>query len=434
MSKFRWYNILIIIALSALLLFLTFNRHSKSGYFNYHSELWADRAGYYAYLPAAFKYSFNPLLFPDSVDHKTGDGFHLDEENNTIVIQYTYGIALMQLPFYLIADMLADPLSQEPDGFSPVYHWSISFAAVTYLILGLISLFLFLRYYFSRLISLIVIASVLTATNLLYYTIDDPGMSHVYSFSVFSIFLYLYKKCRSQRMNTATVFLTSFICVFIVFLRPTNIIFLLAALLLDIKNYNELKIRARRCPETRIIISIVVSILLLLIPQIIYWHYTYGSYLPYTYGDEGFTRIPKILTLWFAPSTGLFIYTPFIIVILISISYMIIKRIDIQNGIIIGSLFIILSYILSSWFDPGFGCSFGSRPFVEYYAILCLPLGYLYSHMLEKRTIYQIAFWGLVLLLVTYNIKLTYTFDECFYGSGYWDWNEYVRLLTSPTK
>ena len=41
-------------------LFLTFNKHSKSGYYNYHSEIWADKAGYYVYLPAVFKFNFNP--------------------------------------------------------------------------------------------------------------------------------------------------------------------------------------------------------------------------------------------------------------------------------------------------------------------------------------------------------------------------------------
>jgi len=40
-------------------LFLTFHIHRNNGYFNWKSEIWADRAGYYIYLPAFFMYHFD---------------------------------------------------------------------------------------------------------------------------------------------------------------------------------------------------------------------------------------------------------------------------------------------------------------------------------------------------------------------------------------
>src|SRR5262245_16874595 len=140
----RMQNIALIILCTALLLFLTFNRHSRSGYFNYHSEVWTDKAGYYVYLPAALKFSFNPLSFPDSIDVKTGNGFTLDFENNKVRTKYTYGVALMQLPFYFIADLLCPMLGQKPDGFSPVYQKMINVAAIFYVMLGCCALYAFL--------------------------------------------------------------------------------------------------------------------------------------------------------------------------------------------------------------------------------------------------------------------------------------------------
>jgi len=118
-------------------LFLTFNRHSKSGYYNYHSEIWADKAGYYVYLPAALKFNFNPNNFPDSVDIKTGNGFILDQENDKVITKYTYGVALLQMPFFGLAELLAKPLNFKQNGFSPIYHWSINISSVFYLFLGL---------------------------------------------------------------------------------------------------------------------------------------------------------------------------------------------------------------------------------------------------------------------------------------------------------
>jgi len=170
-----------------VLLFLTFNKHSKSGYFNYHSEIWADKAGYYSYLPAALRFKFNPDNFPDSIDHKTGNGFNLDYKNKKVRTKYTYGVALLQLPFFCIADVLSNPLNFESNGFSPIYHWCINVASIFYLMLGLIFLFLFLKTSFGTQTSFLVTISIFLGTNLFYYSIDETGMSHIYSFFLFFI-------------------------------------------------------------------------------------------------------------------------------------------------------------------------------------------------------------------------------------------------------
>ncbi len=117
--KHKYIYLILVICFAGIALFLTFNRHSKSGYFNYHSEIWADKGGYYVYLPAAFKFKFNPDNFPDSIDDKTGHGFTLDYENKKVLTKYTYGVALLQLPFFLMADTFAETLNYKANGFSP---------------------------------------------------------------------------------------------------------------------------------------------------------------------------------------------------------------------------------------------------------------------------------------------------------------------------
>lgn len=98
----KFVHILLWTLFAGAMLFLAMNRHSRSGLFNYHSEIWGDKAGYYVYLPAALKYGFDPAAFPDSMDVKTGYGFRLDSAQGTVVTKYFYGTALMQLPFYLV--------------------------------------------------------------------------------------------------------------------------------------------------------------------------------------------------------------------------------------------------------------------------------------------------------------------------------------------
>ena len=114
-------NVILFVLMSGVLIFLTFNRHSKSGYYNYHSELWADKAGYYVYLPASLKYNFKANDFPDSIDMKVGYGFKLDLEENKVLTKYTYGVAFLQSFFYLLADSLSTSVNQKADGFSPIF-------------------------------------------------------------------------------------------------------------------------------------------------------------------------------------------------------------------------------------------------------------------------------------------------------------------------
>ncbi|MCF8229989.1 MAG: hypothetical protein K9J24_13665, partial [Bacteroidales bacterium] len=82
-------------------------------------------------------------------------------------------------------------LGQERNAFSPVYHWSLNVAAVFYLMAGMLLLGLFLKKHFRKLVVWLVLFSILAGTNLFYYSMDETGMSHVYSFFLFSLFLYL---------------------------------------------------------------------------------------------------------------------------------------------------------------------------------------------------------------------------------------------------
>ncbi|HAV25632.1 MAG TPA: hypothetical protein DCX01_05600 [Bacteroidetes bacterium] len=52
------------------LLFVSLNRHSKHPAFEYHSEIFTDKAGYHVYLPAFFYYDMNGQKMPEDIDKK----------------------------------------------------------------------------------------------------------------------------------------------------------------------------------------------------------------------------------------------------------------------------------------------------------------------------------------------------------------------------
>jgi hypothetical protein len=276
LTRYKAHIFLLLFA--GIVLFLSMNRHSRSGYYNYQSEIWADKAGYYVYLPALLKYGFNPGLFPDSIDVKTGNGFQLNFENNTVQTKYFYGVAFMQMPFYLAADLIAPYTRFENDGFSQLYHKFINVAAVFYFILGLVFLWKFLTSKYRKINVFISLFTLFLGTNLFYYTVDETGMSHVYSFFLFSAFLFLVHKTNFlQKTHWKDIILLGICGSLIVMVRPVNAVFFLFVFFLDISKSSEIIVRLKRLLHLKVIIPILFIFVILLIPQLIYWQYLNNS-------------------------------------------------------------------------------------------------------------------------------------------------------------
>lgn len=81
--------------------------------------IWSDQEGYYLYLPAVFIYDgFKGIPF------KNCCGF--TEEGN-VANKYTYGVSLLELPFFLIIHGYATITGSENNGFGGPLHLCIGF-------------------------------------------------------------------------------------------------------------------------------------------------------------------------------------------------------------------------------------------------------------------------------------------------------------------
>jgi hypothetical protein len=180
---------LVLVLLTGLNIFLALNRHSRSNPYSYHGELWADRAGYFMYLPAATSFGFDARRFPAGLDTLTGGGFTLDTLTGRVLTKYTSGVALLQAPFYLAGHGAAHVLGIPAGHFGPVDRVIVDVAAPVLLSLGLWCLFLVLRVRHGDGLSAWTLLGIYAGSNLFYYTIGDPGMSHVYSFFLFALLM-----------------------------------------------------------------------------------------------------------------------------------------------------------------------------------------------------------------------------------------------------
>ncbi|MBL0342954.1 MAG: hypothetical protein IPP71_20040 [Bacteroidetes bacterium] len=405
-------------------IFLTFNRHSKSGVQNYHSEIWADKAGYYIYLPALFIVNFDGHNLPLNIDKKTGNGFSV--EDGIIKTKYTLGVALMQSPFFLAGHFLAKLMGYESNGFSLFYHKMINIAAVCYTFLAFIFLYLFLIRYLSPGVALVSLSSLYLGTNIFYYSIFETGMSHIYSFFLFACFIYLSPFVTRQHQKKSFYLLFGVIIGLIIVVRPINVMFLPVYFI-----FNSIKFYDTKTALTNFLLVAAAAILVVL-PQLFYWNYAFGNYFHYSYGQEGFSNwfAPKLVQLWFSTNNGWLVYNPMVFLILAGC--VILYKQHPQKSIGFTIYLLLISLVFASWHDWSYGCSYGCRPYVEYYVIMALPLGFFIEKLSSKFT-FRVLLIAMLVIFIGYNQKLMFSYDGCWYG-GTWDSSELLRLVLSATK
>ncbi|MEO6882969.1 MAG: hypothetical protein ABI199_02970 [Bacteroidia bacterium] len=405
---------------------MTFNIQNRHKYNDYHSVIFADAAGYYVYLPMWYIYGNNAKAFPNGEDTITGNGFHFDKVSNKIDTKYLCGVALMQTPFFLTANYLAPSFGFKADGFSKIYYWAIMMAGVFYACFGLLLLYHFLSRFYRPIESFITTLAFFLGTNLYFYSISRQGMSHVYTFFLFSLFLYLIPFFY-EKQTVKNCIGIAFTFALIVFIRPTNFILLFFFLLYDVNSLKKLREKIFFwSTHFQIFFWMLLAAILVAIPQFIYWKETFHRFITYSYSNESFIywKNPQILKLWFSTNNGLFLFAPLLLISIFGIFWMIKK--SALNGWLIGILFLFATYIFASWWCWWFGCSLGSRSFIDFYPILAIPFGYCLHH--SEKKISKALIFILIILCIILNMKMTYYYDGCFNG-GIWDFNAYLKLI-----
>jgi hypothetical protein len=391
-------------------------------------EISFDKAGYYVYLPATFIYGWNVNRFPAGIEKKC-QGFLLDRKNNKVVDKTTCGVALLWMPFFLVTHFIAVHWDLQPDGFSDFYEKMSILPGVFYLVLGIFFLSKFLRHYFSRKVSYLTVLLLLAGTNLYYYGIDEGLMSHVNSFFIFSLFLFLLKRFLDSPKKSYALFLgLSIVLSLAILIRPTNILLMTWMPFLDVRSWKEIRERLVLFLKPAYFLIFLITAFIVFLPQLLYWKYLSGNFLFYSYPGESFTNWnqPQMISVWFSPLNGFFLYTPLALSFLAGMVIMIIKKIP--NGIFIGLSFLLISYVFASWYCWYFGGSFGYRPLVEYYVLFSLPFAFFISRTGTLKNLYIRSLLILTILFsVYYNLSLTYHQRWNHYAT--WSWDDYLLYL-----
>ncbi|MDP4282401.1 MAG: hypothetical protein Q8867_09675 [Bacteroidota bacterium] len=410
-------------------LIISFRLHSGKKLYTWESEIWADRAGYYMYLPATFFYHFDASKFPKDIDIRTGLGFNIDPKRNAVVTQYYYGEALLLSPFFLQAHFIQQAFHMnEEGGFSGFYIQAMNLAAIIYLLLGLYFLGKFLEKYFPSASVLLTLVTIFLGTNLFFYTVEDSLMSHVYSFFGASLFLFAMKSFLDDQKKYKYFLLMIVTFSLIVIIRPTNALLGFCFFFWDLKSKRNFLERIRMMIIPRYIFPFIFVLVLFCLPQLIYWEYAHGSYIYPKYAIEFSNwHQPRFAAVWFSTLNGLFIYSPLVMVFVIGALWMSLRKNT--NGMFVLVMFLTVSYVAASLKCWYYGCGFGHRAFIEYYPLLGFPVAFLSDRLLINTTkSIKIPVGIGIIFFFFLNIALTVSGDKCNEGSV-WDWDQFSREM-----
>ncbi|WP_188558832.1 hypothetical protein [Hymenobacter glacieicola] len=181
--------------------------------------------------------------------------------------------------------------------------------------------------------------------------------------------------------------------------------------------------------QVRVVGLLLVAGVVLWLPQLAYYHYLHGSWLTYSYGQEGFPNLltPKLAELWAAPKNGSFLYNP-VLLLLLPGTLVLFRTAPRQAALAFGT-WAVASYLYAAWWDYALGCGYAGRGFVELYVLLAWPIAALMAYLLAPPRWVQGAAATFVVLCLAYNMRLSLQFDRCFYGTHAWDWSAYYSLL-----
>lgn len=381
----------------------------------------SDMEGYYQYLPHVF------LMPADEIKNmRWAKQYGEDAKLNA----YTCGVAIMQMPFFLIAHGITLYLELEPNGYGPIYFTSVFIAAIFYVLAGLIFMYYVLRRYFTPKLSFWIVFLLFYATNLFYYTIISPGMSHAYSFSLVAMYLY-FVPLFYEKTNLRNTVLMAIPLGLLTLIRPTSIVFSLYFLLYNLTSLQGLKERILFLLKRWYFVLVIALVgFVVFIPQMLYWHAVTGKYFLYSYQEEGFINIlsPHISTVLIGPRNGWFVYTPLMFVAFLSLLYMGYKKK--LNSIPTLLILVIIVYINGSWWRPTFSGAAGYRALIEYIPLMAVPLGYFMNKVSARnnKTILRVMI-GVFVLFVIYNILFAFRYSPWIWWNTEWQWSHMLRLV-----
>jgi len=388
----------------------------------------SDGVGYYDHLPSVFLHQDlwrkDLSRYDDASTYARIDtlGVYVPY-GDRLVNKYPVGVALLQVPFFMGTWFGASATDVAIDGYERAFHRSVFIGTLFYLFLGLIAFGALLREYDFpwRLIVFCQFLLVL-ATPITHYANDQASYSHVYSVFAIVLFLLCFKKLSNKGSHTYFV-LTGMSFGLVLLLRPVNLLVLLFLpfVLGSWVRTKELAMLLANKWRWTLLATLLVAVFFSI--QCLVWYAQTGNFLLYSYQGEGFDLLhPHFLEILFGYRKGLFVYTPVLVFALVGLVAL--GRAGEWHLALSWSIaFIVLTYVLSSWWSWYYGASYGLRAYVDYLPVLFIPIAMLLHRSSSGLKVITMA---AMVAAIPVNIIQTYQYKHYILHwsdmdrEGYW--------------
>jgi hypothetical protein len=372
-----------------------------------------DVSGYYWYLPSIFIYhDLKHQGFKDSILQKyqpTNTEFQQGTmaDNGNYVMKYASGMAVMYLPFFTVAHILAGPLGYPRDGFSPPYQLAIQFGGLLISLIGLWYLRKLLLIYYNDSVVAITMVLLVIGSNYLNYSSIDSGMSHAWLFTLY-VFLLLNTHYFYRSFAIKYAIRIGLLIGLATLTRPTDILSCLIPLLWAMESISPSAIKKQFALYISnykpLAISLIAAACVISI-QFIYWKYATGHWMFYSYqGQHLYFRSPNFSDYTFSYRSGWLIYSPMMAFAFIGIIPFLMNG---KNKVAIIAFFLLNYYIVCSWSIWWYG----GRAMIQSYPVLLFPVASLVQAAMSRKVLLWILSPVAVVLLY-YNIWVTYVYHK----------------------
>lgn len=379
----------------------------------------SDGKAYYGYLTGFFIYQDLSYRFVEDYESK----YYPDHHSIFKEFRFTFrgetvnkgfpGLAFLLLPFFLIAHFLALISGLPADGYSLIYQYAMGFAALFYFWLGLkFTKKLLLAFGFNSKVTAGILVLIAFATNIIYYTLKEGMMTHVYNFWLVAAFLY-YVKTYLRSGLVRHIAAAALLFGLIVSVRPTNGMFILLVPFVagSFDAFTLLLKKIFTAPKT--LLPVVAAGLVFPLLTMFIWYLHSGYWLVWSYGEEGFNFLePNFFKILFSFNRGWFIYTPVAFLSLTGLFWLFRnERFRFWWAI---AFLVIFVYVASSWWVWTYTSNFGQRTFIDTYPFIALMLGYTWQVISIKKVLRSFAIVLSIVLIAINSLQFyqhyTYVF------------------------
>lgn len=387
-------------------------------YSHYSTETAWDILSYYLYLPLTFiqhdigikDYNYIDTIFEhfhfSTAFYQAGKA-----DNGNWVIVYTMGMAILYMPFFFIGHLWATLGGYPTDGFSYPYQFCVSTGMMVYILIGIFILRKILLSFFTDQVTSFVQISLLLGTNYFREATDYNMGPHAVLFAFYCLLIYNTIKWHKEPKKKYAIIIGIAIG-FLTLIRPTEIICILIPTLWNIYDKESFfkKIAILKTNYIHLFL-LILSVLLVGLPQMIYWKHQTGSFLYNSYRDcNSFDITTSYFTnVFFSFRKGWLIYTP--IIIFSFFGFFALKNEVLKKSRIAIVCFVVFNvFILTHvpiWWNAG---SFGQRFMVQSYAVLAIPMGAFFQYIAGRKMFLKVFVGMLCCLMILLNQFQTWQF------------------------